>query len=193
MVNGEFIRLDFPGATETFVGGINNLDAVVGWATHPGGSHAFKRTGSSMRTHRVELLGTTSSRGRAVNDSGHIVGMYFSTECPAGCGFLAMPRSGPSTCEQNFRLEYANNTLTFRYTLSSSMPLTFSTWLNIKGIWYRIFLMSIPSLPSTTNYSLPLSATPALGKVTGLSMLTTPDGVTMCADMASVDTSAPAP
>jgi hypothetical protein len=51
--------------------------------------------------------------------------------------------------------------------------------------------MSIPSLPSTTNYSLPLSATPALGKVTGLSMLTTPDGVTMCADLAVIDTSAP--
>lgn len=190
LIGGEFIKVEFPGATETFVGGLNNLGTVVGWSTQPGGTHGFRRTALSYRAFRAELLGTTRTKARAINDYGHVVGIYFSSECPSGCGFLAMPKSGASTCEQDFRLDYANGTLTFRWALTSSRPLTFSSWLKIQSTWYRVFATSIGAVPSTWNLSLPLLATPALGKVTGLSMLTTPDGVTMCADLALADTSA---
>ena len=191
LVNGEFVRIDFPGTTETFVGGLNNPGAVVGWATHPGGTHGFRRSNLSYRAFRTELPGAIRTKGRAINDNGHMVGTYFSTDCPAGCGFLAMPRAGASTCEQDLRMEFANGTLTMRYGLTTATPLTFSSWLRIRGTWYRLFSQAMPTLPSLRNFSYPATGAAGLGTVTGLSMLTTPDGVTMCADLALIDTGTP--
>ncbi len=188
IVGGQFIKIEFPGTTETFVGGLNNLGTVVGWATHAGGSHGFRRTNLSYRTFRTELPGATRTKGRAINDNGHIVGTYYSSDCPSGCGYVAMPRAGANTCDQDFRMEYANGTLTLRYGLTTSTTLTLSTWLNIRGTWYRLFSKLLPALPSTTNLSLPASGAAGLGSVTGLSMLTTGDGVTLCADLAQINT-----
>lgn len=188
LIGGEFIKIDFPNASKTFVGGLNNLGAVVGWATHAGGTHGFRRTALSYRTFRSELPGTVRTKARAINDNGHVVGTYFSIDCPSGCGFLAMPRSGASTCEQDFRMEYATGTLTMRWAMTTSTPLTFSSWLKIQGSWYRAFSKPMGALPSTTNYTLPATGAAGLGTVTGLSMLTTADGVTMCADLALADT-----
>jgi hypothetical protein len=49
----------------------------------------------------------------------------------------------------------------------------------------------MPAMPSLRNLSYAATGAAGLGTVTGLSMLTTPDGVTMCADLALVETGTP--
>ena len=90
-----FVTVDVPGATATYVNGINNVGQVVGGYSTPGDwSHGFSYDGNRYTT--LDYPGTTVNRDRfwggtraqSLNDSGVIVGGHGRTYLGIPYGFI---------------------------------------------------------------------------------------------------------
>ena len=133
------------------------------------------------------MPGATTTGALDINDNGHIVGTYYSSDCPRGCGFRAQTQSGLPRCSQNFSASYAPGTLNLQYTLGTTVPTTWQTWIGVGGIPYRLWSVPLGSMPVTGPFTVPVPLAP-VGKIWALSGLSVPGAGMICADYATIDT-----
>ena len=79
-----FTTIDYPGADETSIFGINNSGQIVGSYTDSTGQHGFILDGGNFTT--IDYPGAQYSYVRGINDSGQIVGSY--TDSTGQHGFI---------------------------------------------------------------------------------------------------------
>ena len=82
LYDGAFTPINFPGATETIVQGINNSGEVVGWYTSGGQTHGFTYHNGTYLS--VDYPGASVTELFGINNNGEIVGTYTcsSGDCP---------------------------------------------------------------------------------------------------------------
>jgi hypothetical protein len=187
--SGAVANINFPLANQTFVGGINNADAIVGWSqkgSNP--TRGFVVSGTRLRAFDVNLPGAVGGQPQALNDSGQVVGNYFSPECLLGCAFLATPQlGGVPVCDQTLSLLYGGGTLTLRFTgLRTSMPLTWNVSLFALNTSLPLWSRSLPAIPSSVSLDVPFSV-PPVGPVVGVSLFSNAAGEAICADFSAVN------
>ena len=73
-----FTAIDFPGAAETEVLGINPKGDIVGVYSIGDVLHGFLLSGGTFSTIDVPFPGTTVTRAAGINPKGDIVGIYRS-------------------------------------------------------------------------------------------------------------------
>jgi hypothetical protein len=185
---GSCYSVDFPGAAETTIAGINNSYTVVGWTRQGDTNHGYQLFNGSHRTFDVPFAGATSTIGRGIDDTGRIVGTYKSPECRTGCGFLATPVSGTASCTQSLSLSYASNSLTLNFTVGTQAPATMTSYLVVNNAPIKLWALALPTVAPAVAFSYPISGLPPVGRVSAVSLLTASNGVTLCADIASIDT-----
>ena len=182
---GTFTTIDYPGAMTTNVIGTNNFGHVVGSHGQVNGLHGF--VASAGRFRSFDVPGATTTGPQDINDGGQIVGTYYSADCPRGCGFLARPQSGLPRCTQNFSLGYSPGSLNLQYTLGTTVPTTWHTWVVVGGTWYRLWSLPLGTVPLTGPFTVPVPLAPA-GRVLALSALSIAGTGMICADYSVVDT-----
>jgi hypothetical protein len=186
---GSFSTLRYPAAFLTHAAGINNRDEVVGTQIQQvGAQHGFVLSGGSLRSFVVDFAGTTATTPLAINDAGQVVGTYEGPGCPAGCGFVARPAAQRPLCDQTISLSYAAGTLRMDFTLEGTVPTTWEAWLVIYGFPYRLWSIPLPPTFPPVPVSLPVPGFPAVGLLQGASLLSTPGGGIVCADVDQVAT-----
>jgi uncharacterized membrane protein len=75
--NGVFTTINFPGATSTGVGGINDAGEIVGQYTDSGGtSHVFLDNNGVFTTMDINIPGGGTFFLTGINNAGEIVGYY---------------------------------------------------------------------------------------------------------------------
>jgi hypothetical protein len=187
---GNLTTVNVPLASQTFVGGINNADTVVGWSQKGSNApRAFLLSGFRLRTFDVNLPGViAASQAQALNDSGQVVGNYYGSGCPNGCGFLATPQvGGVPACDQSLTLQYSAGTLKMKFAgFRTSAPYTWSVLLFALNTWVPVGSATLqpvsPAVAFETSFAFP-----AVGNVVGLSMFTGATGEVACADFATVN------
>jgi Repeat of unknown function (DUF5648) len=90
--NGQFATIDYPGATDTQVDGINNRGDLVGTYSNGSGSHGFYYTGGNY-TSIDGPSGAQSFTPTGINDQGQIVGHYVDPASGHDVGFVTDPIS----------------------------------------------------------------------------------------------------
>ena len=71
----QFLTIDFPGATDTFVGAVNNAGVLTGWYVDASGViHGFVEAGSEAVS--FDPPGSTGTFPSGINDHGTISGSY---------------------------------------------------------------------------------------------------------------------
>jgi hypothetical protein len=125
---------------------------------------------------------------RTINDNGVIIGTYTSPECSVGCSFVAVPTGGPSICSQTVGMTYANPTLTMNFTIATTAPTTWTTYLVVQNVAYRLWQLPLQVVQPSTPVSVPLTIGPN-GTLLLASFLSTPAHGTMCADLFYQNTS----
>ena len=187
---GILAAVNVPLATQTFVGGINNADAVAGWSQKGSDApRAFVLSGTRLRAFEVKLPGViAASQAQALNDSGQVVGNYYGSGCPNGCGFLATPQvGGVPACDQSLTLEYAAGTLKMKFTgLRTSAPYTWSVLLFAVNTWVPWWSVALPPVSPAVTVERSF-AVPPVGNIVGVSMFTGATGEVACADFATVN------
>ncbi len=184
---GSYLPIDVPGAIETFTGGINNLNVIAGWSRQGPRAHGLIVSENRYRLFDAAFPGVTGTWPRAINDLGHVAGVYSSPDCPSRCGFLAVPAAGVAPCDQVVTMNYSGGTLTLNYTLSSAAPSTFASWLFFQNQSAQLWSIPVPAI-SSVPVTYPLAGFPQIGRVVLLSMLSTAANGTICADVAVVET-----
>jgi hypothetical protein len=125
----------------------------------------------------------------AVNDSNQIAGSYKGPDCNSWCGFIATPKANPTPpCTQTLTMSYEGGTVTFKFALKTAEPFTWTAWVFGQNASHQLWSVALPPLTSQVNIEYPIPNVQPQGLVRGLSMFTTPGGVHMCADLASVNT-----
>ncbi|MEM7049501.1 MAG: hypothetical protein AAF604_07580 [Acidobacteriota bacterium] len=78
LIGGLYSWVEYPGADQTVIRGVNNLGEIVGeYEGSDGIRHAFARLGGTLIN--VDVPGAAESRARGINDLGEIVGHYDDT------------------------------------------------------------------------------------------------------------------
>ena len=188
---GVYTLLNYPGASQTYIGGINNTNAMTGWSLQGTLKTSFVLSGlASFRSFTVPFAGATATQARAINDGNQVVGTYTSPECPRGCGFVATPNpTALPTCTQSVALGYgADNRLTMNFTIGTSAPMVWSTYLFVNNVPYTLWAAPLPVVTPAVPASYSLALGP-VGRVVALSTLSTATGGILCADYAVVNTS----
>ena len=187
--SGIFTRVDFPGASETGVGTINNQNGIAGWMKQGSQWRGFVASNNSFRTLTPPVPGATQTIASAVNDSNKVAGSYRGPGCNSWCGFIATPKANPTPpCTQTFTTTYEGGTLKLKFALKTAEPMTWSAFVVAQNTSYQLWSVALPALTSTVNIEYPIPNVPAIGQVLGLSMFTKPDGVHMCADLTYTNT-----
>jgi hypothetical protein len=88
-------------------------------------------------------------------------------------------------------LSYSAGTLNLGFTLESSGPGTFSTWIFYTGGFRSLWSASIPAVAPSVSFNVPIPGVPPLGPLGGLTTLTT--ATSSCSDWKVVDTGGAAP
>ena len=104
-----FTTIDFPGASQTFPGGINNLGDVIGSYFDGSAYHAFLLSGG---TYTPIDIGTTATLAGGINDSGEIVGQYYDSS-GVEHGFLLQGQNVTT-------LDYPGAAQTFPWAINNS-------------------------------------------------------------------------
>jgi uncharacterized membrane protein len=186
---GQYFGLHFPGAVDTGIGAINNQNRIVGWSKQGTKFYGFVWADNGYRTFAVPFAGATNTMALGINDLGQVTGLYQGPDCFSWCGFIATPKpEAVPVCSQTFSLEYANSTLKLKFSLKTTMPFTWATWVIHQNIAYPIFSAALPAQPNLVNVEYPIGNFPNLGAVSAVSTFTTSEGVSMCADLASINT-----
>jgi uncharacterized membrane protein len=76
---GVYTTLDYPGATDTDISGINDLGQMVGFYETPSAAGAFYYDGSNFTTLNAPGCTSDNTRAAGINDLGQIVGYCEST------------------------------------------------------------------------------------------------------------------
>ena len=184
--SGTYQTINFPGAGITRLTRVNNHNQAVGWHSQGDGTFGFVLTGSTYRSVSYDDSDSTIAAG--INDSGQIVGRFTGPDCPEGCGFIATPRSGPPLCDQHVTMGYAGNVLTVGFTIATTVPTTWSTFLFVQNTLVPLWSAAIPAITPAVSLSVPLSGVPHLGYVFGVSLMSTASGGVVCADFEVVNT-----
>lgn len=191
-VNGLYKSINFPNAIDTYLGGVNNQNTAVGWSTQGGITSGYIYSGGmSFRPLSVPFAGASNTKPRAINDLGEIIGTYTSAECPVVCGFIARPiPGGIPACNQSMQLTYEGGILHVAFTVATTVPTNWTTWLFLQNVPYRLWSVSLPVLQPGASGDLPIAPIPPSGNVLALSILSTPSGRNLCADYSTVNTGA---
>jgi probable HAF family extracellular repeat protein len=186
--NGNYTQLVFPNATDTIVTDINNNNMIVGWKVEAGKTIGFTFSNSKYRPVIVPFAGTTATRARGINDGGTVVGSYIGPlDCQSGCSFMATPSASvPPLCEQTLSLTYAAGTLTPRFTLKTSTATTWTPWLILGGVPFRLWSSAISVIDPAATVSIPITMNPKPNSATLVSFLSTVSSGTLCADYAAL-------
>ena len=188
-VAGAFTRIDFPGAIETGIGTLNNQNRFPGWMKQGTQFRGFVVSNNAFRTLTPPAPGATQTVASAVNDSNQIAGSYKGPDCNSWCGFIATPKANPTPpCFQNFKMSYEGSTLKLKFSMKTAEPFTFNVWVITQTATTQMWSLALPPLTSLVNMEYPIANVQPQGQVQGLAMFTTPGGVHMCADIASVNT-----
>ena len=124
-----------------------------------------------------------------INDAGQVTGLYQGPDCVSWCGFIATPKpAAVPVCSQTFSLAYANNTLKLKFALKTTTPFTWASWVIHQNVPYLVFSATLPAQPNLVNVEYPIANFPNLGALSAVTTFTTSQGVTMCADLASINT-----
>ena len=179
---GNYTQLTYPNAADTIVTDINNNNMIVGWKVEGGKTIGFTFKSSKYRPVIVPFAGTTSTRARGLNDAGAIVGTYTGPDCLTGCSFLATPSASvPPICEQTLTLTYANGVLTNKFTLRTSLATTWTPWLILGGIPFRLWSSAIPAVEPASTVTVPIT-TPQPNSAVLVSFLSSATNGTLCVD-----------
>ena len=187
--NSKFTNIDYPGALATKVFGMNNLNDVVGAHSQINGAHAFVYSNGRFRS--FDVPNSTASGATAINDSRQVAGIYYSADCPSGCGFIATPLVAVPRCQQNFQANYTLGSLSLNFTgLNSAVATRWETWVNVAGLWYRLWSTVLPAGTNAGPFTVPITLAPS-GRVIGLSTMSITGTGAICADYSIVETSPP--
>jgi probable HAF family extracellular repeat protein len=180
------VGFDFPGSHMTYGTDVNNLGVLLGTKQQAGIEQGYLLSGTSFRAFSVSLDGATLTRAWGINDNGHVVGNYVAPLCPQGCGFLAVPQPGVGTCQQSVTGSYASQTLTARFTLTTTATTQWDVYIVVGNSASRLWSTALA--PVNTPVTVPMPGFPPLGKVSLYSILSTSAKGVMCADFTTVDT-----
>jgi hypothetical protein len=90
-----YTTIDYPGATGTVVGGINNSADVAGWYWNGSGVYqGFTDIGGTLST--LDYPGAADTFAFEINDSGQVDGNWDDGTLGGEHGFLATPVPGAS-------------------------------------------------------------------------------------------------
>lgn len=185
---GTYSSVTFPNATETYVGGINNANALVGWKVEGGKVGGFVMTTGRFRPVLASFAGAANTKPRAINDVGVIVGTYTSPECAVGCSFIATPAPAATPlCDQTIGMTYAAGTLNTNFTLRTSAATTWTSWLVVQNVPYKLWSLPLGAINPAQSVSVPIQL-PPVGSVLLASYFATPANGTICADFTTLNT-----
>ncbi len=185
LMNGAFSFFNYPGASLTQLARINHSNQLVGWQFQAGRTRSFLWSGLSFRTFEPDT--STNAYALQINDLGVVVGQYFGTNCPSGCGFMATPATNTASCDQKVTASYASGTLTLGFTITSPTPATWAASLTVQGASVPLWSLAIPAV-SSAPVSVPVPNFPHVGSVSLVSVLSTATNGVVCTDLAIVDT-----
>jgi probable HAF family extracellular repeat protein len=194
-VNGVYKSISFAGATETYLGGLNNQNTGVGWSIQNGlvGGYVFSN-GRTFEPIKVTFAGATNTKPRALNDAGDIVGTYTAPDCPNLCGFVAkrVP-GGTPLCSQSTALNYQDGTLSFTYNVATRVATTWTGWLFVQNVPFRLWTLSLPAVSPAVSGAAPIGAIPPSGVVTLVSLFSTPADGNLCVEYSVINTGTTSP
>ena len=187
---GNYYGLHFPGASDTYIGTISNQNRIAGWSKQGtkfyGFVYGYK---DSYRTFTVPYTGATNTMAMAINDVGQVVGSYQGPDCNSWCGFIATPKpNAVPVCSQTFSLAYANSTLKLKFALKTTTPFMGLVGYPSERALPTVYSATLPAQPNLVNVEYPIANFPNLGALSAVTTFTTSQGVTMCADLASINT-----
>ena len=185
-LNGTYQIVNFPGSTLTRLTRVNNLNQAVGWHNQGDKTFGFVFSGSSYRSVSYDDSDSTIAAG--INDLGQIVGRFTGPDCPEGCGYIATPRSGQALCDQHLTMSYTGNVLTMGYTIGSTVPTTWSSFLFVQNTLLPLWSLAIPAITPAATLNVPLAGVPHLGYVFGVTLMSTASGGIVCADFEIINT-----
>ncbi|MEO8075918.1 MAG: choice-of-anchor tandem repeat GloVer-containing protein [Acidobacteriota bacterium] len=91
-------------------------------------------------------------------------------------------------CTATLALTYAGGTIAMRFSLASSTPATFSTWLVHQSGVSTLWSGPVPAIAPAVSFNVPLTGFPAIGNVGILTVLNAPGWSGACYDWQVVDT-----
>ena len=183
----QFTPIDYPGSLGTRIFGMNNLNDIVGSHSQTNGAHGFVYSNGRFRS--FDVPGSIATGATAINDSRQVAGIYYSSDCPNGCGFIATPTTGLPRCQQNFQMTYQLGALTLTFNgVNSQVATRWETWVIVNGVPYRLWSIPLTAGTNSGAFSVPIILAPS-GRVIGLSTMSIASTGAICADYAIVETS----
>jgi probable HAF family extracellular repeat protein len=184
---GTYTSISHPMGTETFIGGINDAGTMVGWKREGGKVGGFTTTNGRYRPVITPFANSANVKPRAINENGAVVGTYTAPDCTTGCSFLALPNGSTPICNQTVGMSYSTGTLNMAFTIGTTTSTTWTSYLIISGVAYRLWQLPIAAIQPAASVSVPLSLAPSGAVVLG-SFLSTPSQGTICVDFALTNT-----
>lgn len=96
-------------------------------------------------------------------------------------------------CVDRLQLDYTNGTLNIRFSLKSTTPMTWSTWLAFQSSIIPLWSVPIPPVPTLVTFTLPFAGFPAIGPIAVLTAMSTGTSGWTCGDFKTVETGGPGP
>jgi FG-GAP-like repeat/FG-GAP repeat len=112
-------------------------------------------------------------------------------ELSGGIGILINQSS--RGCVDKLQLDYTNGTLNVTFTLKSTAPMTWGTWLAFQTSIIPLWSVPIPPVPNLVTFTLPFAGFPAIGPIAVLTAMGTATSGLTCGDWKIVDTGGPGP
>jgi uncharacterized repeat protein (TIGR03803 family) len=91
-------------------------------------------------------------------------------------------------CTDTLLLTYAAGTLNLNFSLASSTPATFGTWLVHQSGVLNLWSVPVPAIAPAVSFNLPIGGFPSIGNVGVLTVLNAPGWASACYDWQVVDT-----
>ena len=91
-------------------------------------------------------------------------------------------------CTDTMTLTYGAGTVNIGFTLASSTPATFSTWLVHQSGVFNLWSVPVPAIAPAVSFNLPIAGFPSIGNVGLLTVLNAPGWPGACYDWQVVDT-----
>jgi probable HAF family extracellular repeat protein len=186
-VNGTYTSIAYPNATETIVTEINNANTIVGWKIEAGKTSGYVLNGARYRPVIVPFSGAANTKPRGINELGAIVGSYTAPDCPIGCSFLATPAPAATpTCDASTAMTYVNGVLTTDFTIRTNVFTSWTTWLVLDGLPFRLWALPVAPVNPQASVSVPIPVGPSLKNALLASFISTPTHGTICVDFATL-------
>ncbi len=95
-----------------------------------------------------------------------------------------------ATCRDALTLGYSGGTLTIGFTLETSVPAIWSTWITSGSNSANLWSIAIPAVSPAASFTIPFTGVPPGGVLGVLTTISRPSGA-LCSDFQQVDTGRP--